>query len=143
MNSKAFISATLVLLLAIGMGCSGGGTSSGGMGSAGSGSGGGSSTSAMVGTWNLSGSNGANTPQQITFNPNGTGTYSGSALGSGTCTWTLAGNQLTVAYQNGDRRGYIMNFQNNNNWMTWNGMGGDNNNMTWGNNSGPITWTRV
>lgn len=79
----------LLTMAVIGVGCGGGGSSSGG----------GSSTT-IVGTWNLVGSN-PNMPQQVIFNSNGTGSYSGappSSTGatSGTFTWTQTGSTVTL-----------------------------------------------
>ena len=90
MHGKTWLLLAMILLLAIGMGCGGGGSSSGG---------GGSDT--IVGTWNRVSSTGtgANMPEQLIFNSNGTGSYSGSATGSGTLTWTQQGSQLTITIQ--------------------------------------------
>ena len=96
MRLKTYLCLGLVLVLAMGMGCSSGGSSSGGSSSGGS--------STTVGTWNLVSSTGPGWPKQITFLSNGTGEYSGAggAYPSMTFTWTRQGNQLLLVYPDGD-----------------------------------------
>ena len=95
MRLKTYLCLGLVLVLAMGMGCSSGGSSSGGSSSGGS--------STTVGTWNLVSSTDPIWPKQITFNANGTGSYSGSggAIPSGTFSWTRQGSQILLAFPNG------------------------------------------
>jgi len=65
MRLKIFVLLSVVLVMALGMGCGGGGSSSGGS-SGGSSTGGGSSTPSVAGTWNLVSS--GRFPSQIVFN---------------------------------------------------------------------------
>jgi len=88
MRSKTYLFLGLVLVLAMGMGCSNGGSSGGG------------SSQAIVGTWNLVSSTDARWAPQITFNANGTGQNSAGTL-KGTFTWTQTGNEVTTNYVGG------------------------------------------
>jgi hypothetical protein len=92
----------LVLVLAMGMGCSSGGSSNGGSS--------GVSSSTGIGTWNLVSSTGGNWPKQITFLSNGTGSYSGAggANPSGTFTWTRQGNTIINTFPNGSTVTYTV-----------------------------------
>ena len=92
MRLKTYLLAAMILVLAMGIGCSGQSSSSGG----------GFSGSTIVGTWNLVSSTGGSWPQQITFNANGTGTNSGGTLPSSTFTWAQNGSQIVLTFPEGD-----------------------------------------
>lgn len=79
----------LVLLLAMGMGCSSSGTTtSGGVAAGGDAS--------LVGTWNLSSGSG-NFPQKIIINSNGTGSYIFAGGTTSSFNWTQSGNSVTIS----------------------------------------------
>jgi hypothetical protein len=95
MRLKTYLFLGLVLILAMGMGCSSGSSSNGGSS--------GVSSSTTVGTWNLVSSTGGNWPKQITLNANGTGSYSGAGgeFPSGTFSWTRQGSLLLITFSDG------------------------------------------
>jgi hypothetical protein len=100
MHLKTYLLVAMVLVLAMGMGCSGGGSSSGG-----------SSSNTIAGTWNRI--SGSNSPTQVIFNSDGTGSYSGappSSTGatSGSFTWTQTGSTVTLT-QGSSTMGTITN----------------------------------
>lgn len=95
MRLKTYLLAAMILVLAMGIGCSGQSSSSGG---------GVPSTAylrSFVGTWNLLSSTEGKWPQQITFDANGTG-YSGGTLPSGYFTWTQQGSHVVITFPEGD-----------------------------------------
>jgi hypothetical protein len=94
MRLKTYLCLGLVLVLALGMGCSSGGSSSGS-------SSGGGSPATIVGTWNLVSSTGGTWAQQVVFNSNGTGSTSGGTAPSQTFTWTQQGSQVVMTFQGG------------------------------------------
>lgn len=81
MRGKNWLLVAMILLLAIGMGCGGGGSSSGGSSS---------TAGTFVGTWNKVSSTGTGSAlaDQIIFNSDGTGSYSGKNSGAANFTWT-------------------------------------------------------
>jgi hypothetical protein len=89
MRLKTYVLVALVLVTAMGMGCSSGSSSSGG-------SSGGGSPQTIVGTWNLVSSSGGVWSQQAVFNSNGTGTLSGGTAPNVNFTWTQQGSQVTL-----------------------------------------------
>ena len=96
MRLKTYLLVAMVLVLAMGIGCSGQSSSSGG---------GVPSTAylrSFVGTWNLLSSTEGKWPQQITFNADGTGSNSGGTLPSGNFTWTQQGSQVVITFPEGD-----------------------------------------
>jgi hypothetical protein len=88
MKSKISFLVLLGLLFVILMGCGGGGSTSGS----------GTTILTIVGTWNRASftGTGANLPEQLIFNMNGSGSFSGTASGAATITWTYQGTQLTL-----------------------------------------------
>jgi hypothetical protein len=91
MKSKVFFLAAVGLLLLFLMGCGG---SYGGSGS---------TYLSIVGTWNKDSftGDGANLPDQLIFNTNGTGSFSGTASGAANFTWTYRGITLSLIPQQG------------------------------------------
>jgi hypothetical protein len=86
MRLKTYLLVAMVLVLAMGIGCSGQSSSSGG----------GFTGSNIVGTWNLFSSTGGSWPQQITFNADGTGTNIGGSTPNSTFSWTQQGSQIVI-----------------------------------------------
>ncbi len=92
MRLRIYLLAAMILVLAMGIGCSGQSSSSGG----------GFTGSTIVGTWNLFSSTEGKWPQQITFNANGTGSNSGGTTPSSTFTWTQQGSQIVITFPEGN-----------------------------------------
>lgn len=92
MRLKTYLLAAMVLVLAMGIGCSGQSSSSGG----------GFTSTTLVGTWNLFSSTKGSWPQQITFVSDGTGSNSGGTLPSSSFTWTQQGSQVVITFPAGD-----------------------------------------
>ena len=91
MKLKVSFLVVLGLLLVFLMGCGGGGSSSGS----------GSTILTIVGTWNRASitGTGANLPDQLIFDMNGTGSFSGTTSGAANFTWTYQGTQLSLIRQ--------------------------------------------
>ncbi|MBA4394302.1 MAG: hypothetical protein C0407_12195 [Desulfobacca sp.] len=86
MHLKTFLLLTLVLLSAIGTGCTGPTSSGSNTGTGGDAS--------LYGTWNLVSSSGGVYPQRITLNSNGTGTYAGGI--DSNINWSQSGSQVAI-----------------------------------------------
>jgi hypothetical protein len=116
MSLNTYLLLGLVLILAMVTGCSSGSSS---------GSSSGVSSSTTVGTWNLVSSTGGNWPKQITFLPNGTGSYSGAggANPSSNFSWTRQGSQLLLVFPNGSTETFTILNEGSNSSLLKNSLG--------------------
>jgi hypothetical protein len=92
MKSKVFFLVVLGSLFVFPMGCN-----------VGSLTGSGSTHQTIVGTWNRSSftGDGMNLPEQLIFNENGSGSYSGAVSGAANFTWTYQGTLISIIPQGG------------------------------------------
>jgi hypothetical protein len=103
MHRRTYLLVTMVLIFAsFVLGCgSGGGSGSGGSSTTTTATTTVAPTNSLVGTWDRTGGNVPQPPDVMTFNANGTGSFSGTTSGTGTITWSVSGNTLNFTVSGG------------------------------------------
>jgi len=113
MPLKTYIMLSLVLLLAVGMGC-GAGSSPTTTGTGGD--------SSLYGQWTLVSSTGGAYPLRVTFNSNGTGSYTGNGFNT-SFNWSQSGSTVTIT-TGATTAATINNWATGSNTFTLNGVNG-------------------